>query len=453
MEGFFIWRNFMKRLLIAGTNSGVGKTTISTAIMAALENVTPFKVGPDYIDPRFHEFVTDNPSYNLDVFMSGEEAVKKIFIDGSSKGDISIIEGVMGLYDGKNHDLDNGSSAHMARLLKTPVILVVDAKGASTSVAAKVLGYKLLDERVNIAGVIINNVSSEKLYDLLKEGIERYTGIKCLGYFPSNSDVELGSRHLGLRQADEIEDLKKKLQILKEMAQKYLDLEGILEVATTEGIIESSYDLNEIKGIFNGLKVAIAKDTAFSFYYRSNIEMMKLAGMKLVEFSPLNDEAVPEGSGFIYLGGGYPENFGELLEKNKKTKNSIKNAFEKGIPIYGECGGFMYLGKGIKQLDGTYHKMCGLIDVDVEMKNRLNIGRFGYIHFETEEGLKVRAHEFHYSDILSSGDEKCSFNIHKENGKKWQCGYVRKNLLAGYPHIHFWGNLEFFKKLFERGIR
>ncbi|WP_372712545.1 cobyrinate a,c-diamide synthase [Ilyobacter sp.] len=443
----------MKRLLIAGTNSGVGKTTISTAIMAAFDKVAPFKVGPDYIDPRFHEFVTENPSYNLDVFMCGEEAVKKIFIEGSSKGAISIIEGVMGMYDGKNHDLDNGSSGHMARILKTPVILVINAKGASTSLAAMVLGYKHLDPRVKIGGVILNNVSSEKLYDLLKEGIERYTGVRCLGYFPPNPEVELGSRHLGLRQAEEIDDLKNKLAVLKEMAEKYLDLDGILEVAETDEVLESSYELDEIKDSFKGLKVAIAKDTAFSFYYRSNIELMEYAGMEITGFSPLNNEEVPKDSDFVYLGGGYPENFGELLEKNKKTKESIKDAHKRGIPIYGECGGFMYLAEGIKDKDGSYHKMCGLIDVDVEMKNRLNIGRFGYINFETTDGISGKAHEFHYSDISRVGDEKCYFDISKENGRKWQCGFTKDNLLAGYPHIHFWGNMEFFKKLFERGRR
>ncbi len=443
----------MKRLLIAGTNSGVGKTTISTAIMAAFDKVAPFKVGPDYIDPRFHEFVTENPSYNLDVFMCGEEAVKKIFIEGSSKGEISIIEGVMGMYDGKNHDLDNGSSGHMARILKTPVILVINAKGASTSLAAMVLGYKFLDPRVKIGGVILNNVSSEKLYDLLKEGIERYTGVRCLGYFPPNPEVELGSRHLGLRQAEEIDDLKNKLAVLKEMAEKYLDLDGILEVAETDEVLESNYDLDNIKDSFKGLKVAIAKDTAFSFYYRSNIELMELSGMEITGFSPLNNEEVPKDSDFVYLGGGYPENFGELLEKNKKTKESIKDAHKRGIPIYGECGGFMYLAEGIKDKDGGYHKMCGLIDVDVEMKNRLNIGRFGYINFETTDGISGKAHEFHYSDISRVGDEKCYFDISKENGRKWQCGFTKDNLLAGYPHIHFWGNMEFFKKLFERGRR
>jgi len=443
----------MKRLLIAGTNSGVGKTTISTAIMAALDKVTPFKVGPDYIDPRFHEFVTENPSYNLDIFICGEEAVKKIFIDGSSRGNISIIEGVMGLYDGKNHDLDNGSSAHMARLLKTPVMLVVDAKGASTSVAAKVLGYKLLDSRVKIGGVILNNVSSEKLYDLLKEGIERHTGIKCFGYFPPNPEIELGSRHLGLRQAEEIEGLKKKLEVLKEMAEKYLDLDGILEASETDEVIESSYESEKIKDMFKGLKVAIARDTAFSFYYRSNIELMEYAGMEITGFSPLNNEKIPENSDFIYLGGGYPENFGEILENNKITQDSIRNAYENNIPIYGECGGFMYLGKGIKDKEGVYHKMCGLIDVDVEMKNRLNIKRFGYINFETTDGIKGRAHEFHYSDISRVGNEKCYFDISKENGRKWQCGFTKRNLLAGYPHVHFWGNIEFFKKLFEKGRR
>lgn len=438
----------MKSIILAGTHSGVGKTTISTAIMGALDNVVPFKCGPDYIDPRFHEFITGRSSRNLDIFMCGEEAVKNIFIEGSREGDISVIEGVMGLYDGLDHDLDNGSSAHLSRVLGAPVVLVVDGKGCSTSVAAKVLGFKKLDPRVRIGGVILNNVGSEKLYNLLREAVERYTGIPCVGYFPKNEKVTIGSRHLGLKQAEEIEDLNNTLETLKEMARTYLDLDAIRDLATTAKDLSSDFDLSHLKDRYRGLKVAVARDNAFSFYYKSNLELMEYCGMELISFSPLKNEEVPEGTHFIYIGGGYPENFASTLEKNKLTMDSIREFHRRDIPVYGECGGFMYLCDRIFDKEGNSFKMTGLLDIDVSMKSFLNFSRFGYGNFKTHQGIEGRCHEFHFSDITRSTEEPTMAIDKKDRG--WKCGYENKNLLAGYPHIHFMGNLEFFTYLFDR---
>ncbi|MGB6128248.1 MAG: cobyrinate a,c-diamide synthase [Psychrilyobacter sp.] len=438
----------MKKILIAGTSSGAGKTTISTAIMGALEGVSPFKAGPDYIDPKFHEFITKNPSNNLDLFMMGEDAVKYIFSKNTKK--ISIVEGVMGLYDGLNHELDNYSSAHLSRVLDIPVILVVSGKGASTSIAATVLGFKNLDPRVKIRGVILNNVGSEGLYNLLKEGIERYTEIPCVGYFPKDDRVSISERHLGLQQASEIDDLNEKIEILKDMARKYIDLDKILEIA------EDGYDAlkfknpaERLKGRFRGKRVGVAKDRAFSFYYSENLKLMEYTGMEIVEFSPTNDSHLPPNLDYIYLGGGYPEIFTKKLYKNNSMMEEIRGASKK-IPIYAECGGFMYLTKGIRQLDGGFDPMCGLLDIKVEMKPRLNIKRFGYVDYKSKDGITGRCHEFHYSDIYDVDEKKLYFELKKMNGRIWSCGYEKDKIIAGYPHIHFYGNLEIFVKIFDR---
>ena len=230
----------MKAFMLAGVSSGIGKTTISMALMSAFNNVSPFKVGPDYIDPGFHEFITGNKSYNLDIFMMGEQGVKYSFYK-HHKG-ISIIEGVMGLYDGMDNSLDNNSSAHIARFLGIPVILVLDGVGKSTSIAAQVLGYKMLDPRVNIAGVIINKVSSAKTYAIFKEAIEKYTGVKCLGFVEKNDKLNISSRHLGLLQANEVEDLREKLYVLRNHVLQNIDLKEIEKIAS-----EQTRNFNENK--------------------------------------------------------------------------------------------------------------------------------------------------------------------------------------------------------------
>ena len=440
----------MKKILIAGVSSGAGKTTISTAIMGALEDVAPFKAGPDYIDPKFHEYITNNISNNLDLFMMGEESVRYIFHKNSKGKNISIIEGVMGLYDGLNHDLDNFSSAHLSRILDIPIILVVNGKGSSTSMAATVLGFKNLDPRINIGGVILNNIGSEKLYNLLRDGIKRYTDIPCVGYFPRNELVSIGERHLGLQQASEVADLNEKLDILKDMAKKYIDLDKILEIAEDgKGSYETINPVSRLKDRFKGKRVGVAKDLAFSFYYSENLKLMEYTGMELIEFSPINDLHLPPNLDYLYLGGGYPEIFSKQLYSNKTMIEDIKIASKK-IPIYAECGGFMYLTKGIKQLDSHFDPMCGLLDIKVEMRSCLNIKRFGYVEYRTEDDIIGRCHEFHYSDIYDVNETSTYFDLIKQNGNHWKCGYKKDKIIAGYPHINFYGNLDLFLNLFKR---
>ena len=435
----------MKGFVLAGTRSGIGKTTVSMALMSAFSDVSPFKVGPDYIDPSFHKFITGNNSYNLDLFLMGEEGVKYSFL--KHRKEISIVEGVMGLYDGLGNSLDNYSTAHLSRVLNLPVILVVDAIGKSTSIAAEVLGYKMLDPRVNIAGVIINRVSSEKLYFMLKEAIESYTDIPCIGYLKKDENLGISSRHLGLLQADEVQDLNEKKELLKSEIRKTVDFEKLEKLIGIETDFEFEDIFKKFENRFSEIKIGVAKDKAFSFYYEDNLELLKRMGAELVDFSPIEDEKIPEVD-FLYFGGGYPENYLEKLSSNESFKISLKEFHKNGGYIYGECGGFMYLSKGIKTLDEKFYPLAELIDCSTKMTGRLFISRFGYVDVEYKD-LKGKAHEFHYSTIDEVGQCEREFKLKKLDGREWLCGYRNKNLIAGYPHLHFFKNLEILIEILE----
>lgn len=439
--------------MLAGVSSGIGKTTISMALMSVFKNVSPFKVGPDYIDPTFHEFITGNKSYNLDLFMMGEEGVKYSFF--KHQKEISIVEGVMGLYDGLDNSLDNNSSAHIARILGLPVILVVDGIGKSTSIAAQVLGYKMLDSRVKIAGVIINKVSSAKTYEIFREAIETYTGIKCLGYVLKNEEFSIGSRHLGLLQANEVSDLKKKMELLKKVALEHIDISEIETIAEQfnknhipERVLSYPMNLKKMRGRYQGQTVAIARDSAFSFYYNDNLEFLEYLGFSIQYFSPIKDQAVPE-CNIIYFGGGYPENFAKELSENKEMLASIQKKKAEGVKIFAECGGFMYLSQGIEQLNGEFYPMCALLPCTVNMTTRLDISRFGYISIlsqNTQEKV-AKGHEFHYSKLKEIREDTRKFKAQKKDGRTWDCIFREENLYAGYPHIHFFGSIPLLEEI------
>ncbi len=442
----------MKVFMIAGTNSGIGKTTISLALMSILENVSPFKVGPDYIDTSFHEKITGNKSYNLDLFMMGEIGVKYSFLKHHK--DISIIEGVMGLYDGIDNSLENNSSAHLSRVLDIPVILVVDAIGKSTSIAAQVLGYINFDKRVRIEGVIINNVSSEKTYKILKEAIEKFTGVKCLGYLMKNSGIELLSRHLGLVLPGEVNKLKEKINLTKELISKTIDIETLLNIAEKNNINENILKENEkflrnYKNIFKGKKVSVAKDEAFSFYYNDNLELLELMGMEISYFSPINDKKIPDAN-LIYFGGGYPELHLEELSSNLSIIEDLKSKIKNGTKVYAECGGFMYLTKFLTDTNNKKYEMAGIIPCSIVMTKKLDIGRFGYINILDEKSNLIgRGHEFHYSKIENIFDDKREYRAMKKDGREWKCIFKEKNIYAGYPHLHFYSCIEFIKNMIE----
>ena len=438
----------MKGFLIAGTKSGIGKTTVSMGLMSCFSDVSPFKVGPDYIDGKFHEYVTGNKSYNLDFFLMGKDGVRESFLKHHKN--FSIAEGVMGLYDGLDNSLDNGSSAHISRILNLPVILIVDGTGRSTSVAAEITGYQNFDRRVNIIGVIINRVSSEKTYEILKDAVEKYCKIKCFGYIPKMENISLSSRHLGLVEAYEVYDLKEKIEVLKNEFQKTIDLKAIYETAEINPCCELKNIFSDFKDRYKNVKIGIAKDSAFSFYYNDNIEFLENLGAEIKYFSPLRDEKIPDDVDMLYFGGGYPENYAYELENNISMINSIRDFYNKNGVIYGECGGFIYLSKKLITLDGREYNFVNLTENIIEMRNRLDIGRFGYINIKYRENFFGKGHEFHYSKIKEEGKEKKEFKIEKPNGRKWKCGYSSKNLLCGYPHIHFFKSSDIIFDLLSR---
>ncbi|MDU7966729.1 MAG: cobyrinate a,c-diamide synthase [Paeniclostridium sordellii] len=440
----------MKKILIAGTNSGVGKTTISLGIMQALTKrnlkVQPYKVGPDYIDPSYHTFITGRDSRNLDSYMLDDEKIKYIFKNASKDADISVIEGVMGLYDGFGIDLNSCTSSYTSKILKSPVILVINGKAMSSSAAAMVLGYKELDKEVNIKGVIVNNVKTKNHYELIKESIEKYCNVEVLGYFPPNEKFKLDSRHLGLVPSVEIEALTEKFYDLGSEIEKYINIDRLIEISESKEI-ETSFELNELPK-FKNKSIAVAYDKAFNFYYKENLELLNQMNIEIKTFSPLYDEIVPKAD-CIYIGGGFPEIFAKELGINKKMRESIKKAHEDNIPIYAECGGLMYLGEKLLDLDGNEYEMVGIFEGISNMTKSLK--RFGYCDgiakvdtVLSNKGDIIKGHEFHHSEFNSN--EECSYKMVKKRGNKivdeWYGGYSKGNTLATYLHTHFYNNLD-----------
>lgn len=444
------------RIVIAGTNSGCGKTTIATGIMAALVKrglkVQPFKVGPDYIDPMFHSFITGRYSRNLDSWMLDEAKVSALFGKNALDADIAVIEGVMGLYDGFGGYKEGGSTAHVSKIINAPVILVVNAEGMSLSLAALVKGFVDFDRETAVKGVIINNIKSEGHYRLLREILEENTKLSVLGYLTQSEAYSLAGRHLGLIPSGEIEGLKEKMEVLSGEIAKTVDLELLLKIA------EEAPELNEevlkpsiFKYEENGIKprIAVAMDKAFNFYYRDNLDLLEYMGAELVYFSPLEDARLPENIHGLYIGGGYPEIYAEELEKNESMRRDIKDKIENGLPAYAECGGMMYMTESIADRDGKAYKMAGIIPGESRMT--ANLQRFGYVGLEiaggnvlSEADCKVRAHEFHYSATSVDEGFPTVYHVVKQRKGKtfttWECGYIKNRLLAGYPHIHFWAN-------------
>lgn len=453
---------YMKKILIAGTNSGVGKTTISLGIMQALTKrnmkVQPYKIGPDYIDPSYHTFITGRHSRNLDSYMLDDEQIKYVFNKSSEDADISVVEGVMGLYDGIGIDLDNCTSSYASKLLKAPVILVINGKAMAASSAAMVLGYKELDSRVNIAGVIVNNVKTKTHYEIIKNAVEKYCGVEVLGYFPPNNEFSLESRHLGLVPSVEIESLKTKFSNLADEIEKYINIDRIVEISESEEV-ETSFEVDSFikKYKVENKSIAIAYDKAFNFYYRENIDLLRDLGLNIKYFSPLEDKEVPN-TDYIYIGGGFPEIFGKELELNKSMRKSIFEAYERKIPIYAECGGLMYLGEKLINQENEEYEMVGIFKGSSKMTASLR--RFGYSFGTAKEdtilskkGEVIKGHEFHHS--IFETNEDCAYIMRKERDKKivdeWEGGYSKNNTLATYLHTHFYNNLDCIKNLLEKG--
>lgn len=427
----------MKTMIISSNCSGGGKTTFTLGLMKALKNrnydVQGYKVGPDYIDTGFHTEITEKVSRNLDLHIMGEEGVRASFSRG--KGDLAVVEGVMGLYDGKGLDEECSTYSVSKVLDNSPIILVITPKAQSVTLCAEINGIKNF-RNANIVGVVLNCVS-ESSYNLLKPAIEMHCGLKVFGYVPKDDELKLESRHLGLVQSVEVGDLNKKINYLSELIEKYINLDEIIESFKDVRKFEDNYHLNKINK-----KIAIAYDEAFRFYYKENLELLEEAG-EVVYFSPLRDKKLPENIDFLYLGGGYPEVFKEQLSKNTDMLNNIKEALENGLKCYAECGGLMYLTENIDNVN-----MVGFFKGNSEMTKRLN--RFGYATL-VFNNIEINCHEFHKSKVNSNENTVYEVNKTTYTGDKisWNCGYKKKNTLAGYPHIHFFGNIEFIKELLK----
>jgi len=439
----------MNAVIIAGTQSGVGKTTVTTAIMGGLKkkgfSIAPFKVGPDYIDTKFHSFITKEKSYNLDSWMMDSSSVKKIFSYHSNEKDIAVIEGVMGLFDGLGSTTE-GSTAEIAKILNLPVVLVINARGIGASIAAMVKGYIDFDEDVNLGGVIFNNVSGERHYEILKEAVETNLQVKALGFLPRNDSLHLPSKHLGLVPVEELTSLEKQIDLFSDFAMNHIDLDGIVKLSEKNNLTKSDFidNLYEVESN-DKLRIAVAQDEAFHFYYEDNLEMLRKNNFNLISFSPIHDEALPENIDAVYIGGGYPESFAKDLSDNKSMLSSIKEAAVNNIPVYGECGGFMYLTREIIVSDDTY-PMVGIFNCSSRMTERLQ--RFGYVEIQYDD-ISMKGHEFHHAKLENIEDDNdFNYRVTKAStGIQWQCGLKKNNVLGAFPHIHFISNKAFFKKL------
>ena len=469
------------RLLIAGTHSGVGKTTVTAGLIQAFTRqgfkVQPFKAGPDYIDPGYHSEAAGRLCRNLDSWLIPPRRLPELFQRSCRGADLAVIEGVMGLYDGASATGDAGSTAELAKLLDCPVLLVLDASAVSRSAAAVVRGFRDMDRKVRIAGCIVNRLSGLGHYRLVKEGIERLAGVPVVGWLPKDPEIHLPERHLGLVPAIERKGLPPLMKRLERVVAANFDLPAIRRIAEGAPLMSS---LRAPKGRSNlrdcfvagaprndsRVPIAVARDEAFHFYYPENLELLEDLGTELVPFSPLKDRRLPRGVAALYLGGGFPEVFAPQLARNRRMKEDIRWAVNAGLPTYAECGGLMYLARSISAADGRRHRMAGLIPADVRMTDRLQ--NFGYQEVRSKganllarAGEKARGHEFHHSILErwapavteaapSLLPRKCrgagaprpvrpAYEIRARRGGAVRLeGYADGSLLASYVHLHFW---------------
>ena len=414
--------------LIAAASSGSGKTTLALGLMRALKRrkigVQPFKCGPDYIDTQYHRVATGCDSINLDLFMAGEGQVRNLFYSYCSASDVGIVEGAMGMFDG--FDGMRGSSADIAHTLDIPVVLLVDAKSTSYSVAAAIYGFTRFDPNVKVAGVIFNRVASPNHYLYLQEAC-RAVNVECYGYIRKNEALKTPSRHLGL-SLDSLTEIDRFVDAAADEVEVSVDVDRIIKATELH-----HRTLNLERHIKSGLKVAVARDEAFSFIYPANIEALK---SDIVYFSPLHDDSLPDAD-LVYLPGGYPELYAEALESNEAMRNAIKGYAENGGKILAECGGMIYL---TEEIDGK--KMCGVLPLSATMENaRLKLGYRKVVL----EGFEICGHEFHYSDVAERGEvASCARQFNIRGVEVDTPVYRYKNVIAGYTHL-YWAETDIFK--------
>jgi cobyrinic acid a,c-diamide synthase len=436
------------RIVVAGTHSGVGKTTVASGLMAALRakgyEVAPFKVGPDFIDPSYHALATGRPGRNLDAFLSGEELIAPLFAHGSCGADVAVIEGVMGLFDGKGGGGEFASTAHVAKLLGAPVLLVIDASAMARSAAAIVHGYATLDKELNLAGVILNRVGSTVHERMLREALEPL-GVPLLGILRRDAAVRTPDRHLGLVPvAERRGEARAGLDVLGEKISRSCDLPGILRLARSAGPLDTKPWSPEAPEPGSPVRVTVAGGPSFSFLYEENLESLRGAGAEVSFFDPTSDEHLPEGTDALYLGGGFPETYAAALAENEPLKERVRRFAAEGRPIVAECGGLLYL---VKDLDG--HPMCGVLDARARMTDRLTLGyREALAHSDSplaEAGTIVRGHEFHYSAVEPVAGERPAW----EFAGRGREGFVSGGVHASYLHTHWAAKPEVPRRLVQ----
>jgi len=428
------------RLVLAGVTSGVGKTSITCAIIHALQkkgfSVQPFKVGPDYIDPSYLSSIARKDAFNLDVWLMGKDRLIESFVT-NSKSDISIIEGVMGYYDGFAGDSNFASTHHVASIIKSPTILIIDASKAARSIAATALGFVKFHNTSRIKGIILNKIGSKKHEILCRKAIER-TKLPIIGVIPRNTDLNFQSRHLGLIPTKEDIDLKQKIKKNSKIISISLDIQKILQIIQTPSPLKIPD-----KRLYKKPKItiAVALDTSFNFYYRDNLEALKREGANLKFFSPVNDKKLPHADG-IYIGGGFPEILGDALEKNQIMRKKIKQLSEDNVPIYAECGGLMYLTKSIDYGKKT-SRMIGIFDAETKMTKKMKLnytqGKIISKNILSDKKHSLQGHEFHYSKLEHvSSDSKFAYELKFGEGiKNHFDGMIQNNTLASYGHLYF----------------
>lgn len=443
------------RVMFAAMRSGSGKTTVTCGVLAALKKqnikVQAYKCGPDYIDPMFHRMVLGLDTGNLDTFFADADAIGHILARDTKDAELIVMEGVMGYYDGVGGTTTMASSYELSKVTKTPVVLIVDAKGASVTLAATIRGIMVYKKDSRIAGVILNRVSP-MFYSRLKQVIETECGIPVLGYLPEDASFAVPSRHLGLLQPDEMQKQRDWVETVVEAVTKTIDINGIFEIAAQAETlqIQKPADVRQDCKFPSGYRIGVARDVAFSFYYRENLRMLEDMGAELVYFSPLADAHVPKVDALIF-GGGYPELYAKQLYENRSMRASVWQALESGMPCHAECGGFLYLGKSLADAEGNVYEMVGFLDGAGFRTERLQ--RFGYVELAPQDAgvfavnTVLRGHEFHYWDSTDCGDACLAWKPLSKQ-KTYPCMVKKKGTFAGFPHLYYAGAEAFFYHLF-----
>ena len=435
----------MKRVIIGGTHSGCGKTTIVCAVLSALKarglTATSFKCGPDYIDPMFHKSIIGADAHNLDSFFCDDNTLRYLLCKNGKDADISVIEGVMGYYDGVN---GRGSAHSVSMAVETPSVIVIDCKGSSESIGAVMKGFLEYMTPNRIKGFIFNRLP-ERLVPLAKELCGRL-GTKYFGYFPVN-DFSLESRRLGLVTAAEVANLKEKTEKLGELAEKTILLDELIKTAECHML---DYVPVKVKRLYENKrpKIAVANDSAFCFIYYDNISLLKELGCEIEYFSPIEDKKLPEDCCGMILSGGYPELYAEKLSANRDMLSAVRSAIASDMPTIAECGGFMYLHDTMRMSDGTEYGMVGTIQGTAYETQRLQ--RFGYAVITSDKdnlickkGQIITTHEFHYWDSTDCGSD---FTAQKADGRSWRCIHAESSLYAGFPHLYFYTDTDIAKR-------